>query len=124
VITAYPEDCLTFDSRILNILWPPGTGAYFRKYEAHAINNQIELAFDVDLEYNIPYIMTVEAILYNSNSDVVAYGYNSYMTTGLSSDEHKIILVPRASSHYGYYAELIVYVEGCPASHIYITDLM
>ena len=123
VLTVYPEGGLAADSRILNVLWPPGIGAYFRKYEAFAFNDRIELAFDVDLEYNITYMVTVEAILYNSQSDVAAYGYTSYLTTGTLSDENRIALFPKASSHDKYYAELIVNVDGYPASYGYIEDI-
>jgi hypothetical protein len=114
---------VTIDSRILNVLWPPGTGAFFKKYKAYAFNNSIEITFDVDLAYEINYAVSVEGILYNSQSDVVAYEYISYLTTGLSNDEHKITLVPKITSHDRYYAELIVYVNDHPASYGYIEDI-
>lgn len=119
VITVYPENGLAADSFIINILWPPGTGAHFRDCEPYIFDNQVELSFDIDLEYNISYIVAVEAILYNSDNDVVAYNCDSYMINGSSSDERKIIFALKESSIKGYYAELIVYVEGYPASHIF-----
>lgn len=111
------------DSLILQALWPPGTGAYFSWYRAETVGDHIEVTFDVDLAYNISYTVAVEAILYNSNSDVAGYGYVSYRTNGLLKDEKLISLTPEPALTDTYYVELIVYVEADPAEFGYIEDV-
>ena len=125
VLMVYPgESGVATDSRILQVLWPPGVGAYFRSYRAETFADSIEVIFDVDLAYNITYLVSVEAILYDSNSDVAGYGYTSYLTTGVSRDERTLELVPEQASADGYYAELIVYAEGYPADYGYIEEVL
>lgn len=124
VLMVYPgESGDATDSRLLQVLWPPGTGAYFKSYKAETFADSIEVTFDVDLAYNITYLVSVEAILYDSNSDLAGYGYTSYLTAGVSRDERTLELVPEQASAYGYYAELIVYVEGYPADYGYIEEI-
>ena len=124
VLMVYPgESGVATDSRILQVLWPPGVGVYFRSYRAETFADSIEVIFDVDLAYNITYLVSVEAILYDSNSDVAGYGYTSYLTTGVSRDERTLELVPEQASADGYYAELIVYAEGYPADYGYIEEI-
>ncbi len=124
VLMVYPgEGEAATDSRLLQVLWPPGTGAYFKSYRAETLADSIEVAFDVDLAYNVTYLVSVEAILYDSNSDVAGYGYTSYLTAGVSRDERSLDLVPEQASADGYYAELIVYVEGYPADYGYIEEI-
>jgi hypothetical protein len=124
VLMVYPGDSGTAtDSRLLQVLWPPGTGAYFKSYRAETFSDSIEVTFDVDLAYNVTYLVSVEAILYDSNSDVAGYGYTSYLTAGVSRDERTLELVPEQASADGYYAELVVYVEGYPADYGYIEEI-
>ena len=124
VLMVYPgESGTATDSRLLQVLWPPGTGAYFKSYRAETFADSIEVTFDVDLAYNITYLVSVEAILYDSNSDVAGYGYTSYLTAGVSRDERTLDLVPEQASADGYYIELIVYVEGYPADYGYIEEI-
>ncbi len=124
VLMVYPgESEAATDSRLLQVLWPPGTGAYFKSYRAETFADGIEVTFDVDLAYNVTYLVSVEAILYDSNSDVAGYDYTSYLTAGVSRDERTLELVPEQASADGYYAELIVYVEGYPADYGYIEEI-
>jgi len=124
VLMVYPAgNGVATDSRLLQVLWPPGTGAYFSRYEAFASHGHIEVTFEVDLAYSIIYTVSVEAILYDSSSDVVGYSYISYLTNGSSEDERSVSLVPEQISADTYYVELIVYVEGYPASYGYIEEV-
>jgi hypothetical protein len=124
VLMVYPgESGAATDSRLMQVLWPPGTGAYFKSYRMGTSADSIEVTFDVDLAYNVTYLVSVEAILYDSNSDVAGYGYTSYLTAGVSRDERTLELVPEQASADGYYAELIVYVEGYPADYGYIEEI-
>lgn len=124
ILLVYPEGSLiATDSRIVQILWPPGAGAYFSDYEASAFEDHIELLFDVDLSYNITYAVSVEAILYDSNSDVVGYDYTTYLTNGTWEDQQVFSLVPEPALPGEYYAELIVYTDGYPASYGYIEQI-
>ena len=111
------------DSRLLNVISPPGTGAYFKKYDATVYGDSVKVFFDADMEYNVSYMVSVEAILYDSYSDPVAYEYTSYLTNGASNDEKSIILIPDQVYGDTYYLELVLYVEDYPASYGYVTDL-
>ena len=124
VLLVFPgESEIASDSKIVQVLWPPGTGAYFRYYEATTSSDRIHVIFDVDLAYNLIYAFSVEAILYNSESDVVGYSYTSYLTNGSSVDERTLVLVPEQALASTYYLELIVYVENYPACYGYIEDI-
>jgi len=125
VLMVFPgESEIASDSRIVQILWPPGTGAHFRYYKATTLNDRIHVTFDVDLAYNLTYAFSVEAILYNSKSDVVGYSYTPYLTNGSSEDERTLVLVPEQALASTYYVELIVYVENYPASYGYIENIL
>ena len=125
VLMAFPgESEIASDSRIVQVLWPPGTGAHFRYYKATTLNDRIHVTFDVDLAYNLTYAFSVEAILYNSKSDVVGYSYTPYLTNGSSEDERTLVLVPEQALASTYYVELIVYVENYPASYGYIENIL
>jgi hypothetical protein len=124
VLLVFPgESEIASDSKTVQVLWPPGTGAHFRYYEVIALDDRIQVIFDVDLAYNLTYAFSVEAILYNSKSDVVGYSYTPYLTSGLWEDERALVLVPEQSPASTYYVELIVYVENYPASYGYIEDI-
>ena len=124
VLLAYPAGSgIATDSRLLKILWPPGTGAYFKTYSAMTFKDHIEVTFDADLDYNIAYEVAVEAVLYNSSSDVVGYSYISYLTNGSSKDEQKISLFPEQALGDSYYVELILYTDNYPAAYGYISDV-
>ena len=123
LLVSSEESGITTDSRLLQSLWPPGTGAYFSKYETTTFDDHIEVTFDVNLAYSITYAVSVEAILYDSSSDVVGYNYVSYMTNGSSEDGRTLSLVPEQTIADTYYAELIVYTDGYPASYGYIEEI-
>jgi hypothetical protein len=124
VLMVYPEGSLIpTDSRIVQILWPPGTGASFSAYEASASDDRIEVAFDVDLAYNIAYDVSVEAILYDSSSDAVGYDYITYLTNGTWEDPQTLTVIPEPALSGEYYVELIVYTDGYPASYGYIEQI-
>jgi hypothetical protein len=124
VLLVFPgESEIASDSKTVQVLWPPGTGAHFRYYKAITLDDRIHVIFDVDLAYNLTYAFSVEAILYNSKSDVVGYSYTPYLTSGLSEDERTLVLVPEQTLASTYYMELIVYVENYPASYGYIEDI-
>lgn len=112
------------DSSLLNVIYPPGTGTYFKKYDAMIIGNSVKVNYDVDLEYNVKYLISIEAIMYNSSNDPVAYGYTSLMTNGTDNDEKSMILIPDQVQCDTYYVELVVYVEDYPASYGYINDIV
>jgi hypothetical protein len=124
ILMVFPgESEIASDSKIVQVLWPPGTGAYFGHYEATTFDDRIHVIFDVDLAYNLTYTFSVEAILYNSKSDVVGYTCAPYLTNGSSEDERTLSLVPEQIPASTYYLELIVYVENYPASYGYIEDI-
>ncbi len=125
VLMVFPgESEIASDSRIVQVLWPPGTGAHFRYYKVTALNDRIHVIFDVDLAYNLTYTFSVEAILYDSKSDVVGYTCTPYLTNGLSEDERTLVLVPEQTLASAYYVELIVYTENYPASYGYIENIL
>ncbi len=124
VLLAFPgKSEIASDSKIIQVLWPPGTGAHFRYYRANTFDDRIHVIFGVDLAYNLTYKFYVEAILYNSESDVVGYSYAPYLTNGSSADERTLVLVPEQALASTYYLELIVYIENYPASYGYIEDI-
>ena len=124
VLMVYPEGSLIpTDSRIVQILWPPGTGASFSAYEASASDDRIDVVFDVDLAYNIAYDVSVEAILYDSKSDAVGYDYVTYLTNGAWEDQQTLELTPEPALPGEYYIELIAYTDGYPASYGYIEQI-
>lgn len=112
------------DSRLLSVIYPPGTGAYFRKYNAVVFNDRVEVNFDVDLEYYISYPISVEAAMYDSNNDVVAYAFTSYITNSAYYDEKTITLKPENIYGDNYYVELVLYIDDIPSSYGYINDLV
>ncbi len=124
ILLAFPgESEIASDSKVVQVLWPPGTGTHFKYYEANAFDDCIHVIFDVDLAYNLTYAFSVEAILYNSKSDVVGYSYTQYLTSGLWEDGRTLVLVPEQTLASIYYVELIVYVENYPASYGYIENI-
>lgn len=111
------------DSRLINVIFPPGTGAFFKKYDASAIGKSIKVNFDVDLYYSTTDAVSVEAILYNSKNDPIAYENISYFTYETQDDEKSLLLTPKETFGDSYYVELIVYINNYPSSFGYITDL-
>jgi hypothetical protein len=112
------------DSKLLNVIYPPGTGAYFKTYDAVITGNSVKVNYDVDLEYNVKYPISIEAIMYNSCNDPVAYLYTSFMTKGTDNDGKSITLIPDQAKGDNYYVELVAYIEDYPSSYGYINDII